>query len=68
MEALIGYLALDMGYLVMEQFVLHIIYPEINEVSKSPVKSYKTMAQEHIQKFYKHLPVYHDYDEQVDEK
>ena len=68
MEALIGYLALDMGYPIMEQFVLDSIYPEINEVSKSPVKSYKTMAQEHIQKFYKHLPVYNDYDEKVDEK
>ncbi len=68
MEALIGYLALDMGYPIMEQFVFDSIYPEIKEVSKSPVKSYKTMAQEHIQKFYKHLPVYHDYNEKVDEK
>lgn len=68
MEALIGYLALDMGYEIMENFVLKVVYPEIKEIAKAPVKSYKTMAQESIQKLYKQLPVYKDSEEKVDDK
>lgn len=68
MEALIGYLALDMWYEVMENFVLKVVYPEIKEIAKTPVKSYKTMAQESIQKIYKQLPVYKDSEEKIDDK
>ena len=68
LEALIGYLALDMGYEFAEQFILTYIYPEINNLSKMPIKSYKTMAQEKIQKFYKQLPNYTDTEEKSDEK
>ena len=68
MEALIWYLALDMGYETMENFVIDVVYPEIKQIAKAPVKSYKTMAQENIQKYYKQLPVYVDCEEKVDEK
>ena len=68
MEALIWYLALDMGYESMENFVIDVVYPEIKQIAKAPVKSYKTMAQENIQKYYKQLPVYVDREEKVDEK
>lgn len=68
LEALIGYLALDMGYAVAEQFVLDTIYPEIKNLSETPIKSYKTMAQEKIQKLYKQLPNYTDSEAECDEK
>lgn len=68
LEAFIGYLALDLGYAVAEQFVLATVYPEIKELSKAPVKSYKTMTQELIQKTYKQLPTYLDSEAEHDEK
>lgn len=52
----------------MENFVLKVVYPEIKEIAKTPVKSYKTMAQESIQKIYKQLPVYKDSEEKIDDK
>lgn len=57
-----------MGYESMENFVIDVVYPEIKQIAKAPVKSYKTMAQENIQKYYKQLPVYVDREEKVDEK
>jgi hypothetical protein len=42
-------LALDIWYDVAEKFVLEYVYTEINNLSIS-VKSYKTTAQESIQK------------------
>lgn len=65
---MIGYLTLDLGYEVAEKFVLEHVYPEITTISKAPIKSYKTMAQEHIQKIYKQLPDYVDTEEQIDDK
>ena len=50
LEALIWYVFLDFWYEVAENFVLKYIYPEITVLSKAPVKSYKTMAQEQVQK------------------
>lgn len=68
LEALIGYLALDMGYEFAEQFILTYVYPEIKNLSQMPIKSYKTMAQEKIQKLYKQLPSYTDTEAESDEK
>lgn len=68
LEALIGYLFVDFGYEVAERFVLRYIYPEIEMISQAPVKSYKTMVQEKIQKNYKKLPTYIDSEEEIDEK
>lgn len=68
LEALIGYLFVDFGYEVAERFVLRYVYPEIEMISQAPVKSYKTMVQEKIQKNYKKLPTYIDSEEEIDEK
>lgn len=68
LEALIGYVFLDFGYEAAEQLVVKYVYPEIETISQAPVKSYKTMVQEKIQKSYKKLPTYIDSEEQVDEK
>ena len=68
LEALIWYIFLDFWYEVAENFVLKYIYPEIKVLSKAPVKSYKTMAQEQVQKLYKVLPTYENIEEKTDEK
>lgn len=67
LESLIWYLALDIGYETAEDFVLRYIYTEINNLSIS-VKSYKTTAQESIQKLYKKIPIYKDSEEEYDDK
>jgi dsRNA-specific ribonuclease len=64
---LIWYLALDIWYDVAENFVLKYVYTEINNLSIS-VKSYKTTAQESIQKIYKRIPIYKDIEEEYDDK
>jgi dsRNA-specific ribonuclease len=46
----------------------HISLVKFRTISKEPVKSYKTMVQEHLQKEYKELPVYKDTEHEVDEK
>jgi len=67
LESLIWYLALDIWYDVAEKFVLEYVYTEINNLSIS-VKSYKTTAQESIQKIYKKIPIYRDIEEEYDDK
>ena len=67
LESLIGYIALDIWYPEAEEFVLNYIYSEIDELSIS-VKSYKTRAQEYIQKMYKKIPIYVDSEEKTDNK
>gem|GEM_PF-278589 len=65
---MIGYLYLDMGFEVAEKFVLENIYPKVKEIAKMPVKSYKTMAQEMVQKVFKVLPTYKNFEKEVDDK
>ena len=65
LEALIGYLYLDMGFDVAEKFVLENIYPKVKEIAKMP---YKTMAQEKVQREYKVLPTYKNFEKEVDNK
>ena len=67
LESLIWYIALDIWYDNAEKFVLEYVYPEINNLSIS-VKSYKTTAQESIQKEYKKIPIYRDIEEEYDDK
>jgi ribonuclease-3 len=67
LESLIWYLALDIWYNVAENFVLKYVYAEIDNLSIS-VKSYKTVAQEKIQKIYKKIPIYRDKEEEYDDK
>lgn len=68
LEALIGYIAIDMGYKMAEEFVLKYVYSEMETLAHISVKSYKTRAQESIQKIYKQLPIYLDYEDQKDIK
>ena len=57
-----------MGFEVAEKFVLENIYPKVKEIAKMPVKSYKTMAQEMVQKVFKVLPTYKNFEKEVDDK
>ncbi|MDR0650902.1 MAG: ribonuclease III [Candidatus Peribacteria bacterium] len=67
-EALLGYLYLDMGEPTVEYFVNKYLYPKIKTISKHPVKSYKTMVQEIIQRETKITPEYFDSEFVVDDK
>jgi ribonuclease-3 len=67
-EALLGYLYLDMGESVVEYLVDKYLYPKIKTISKHPVKSYKTMVQEIVQRETKLTPEYVDSEFSVDER
>ena len=67
-EALIGYLYIDLGSDITEDFIRKYVYSQIDTINKDPVKSYKTMVQELVQKTHKELPVYQDSEEEVDDK
>lgn len=67
-EALIGYLYLDFGIDVVETFIERYVYTKIEHIEKKPVKSYKTMIQEIVQKEHKVVPEYNDSEEQKDER
>ena len=68
LEALIGYLYIDLGIDVTEQFIKTHIYVKLGKIEKNPVKSYKTMVQEIVQKEYKVVPEYKDIEHKKDEK
>jgi len=68
LEALIGYLYIDLGIAVTEQFIHQHIYTKLEQIEKNPVKSYKTMIQEIVQKEHKVVPEYKDIEHIVDEK
>jgi len=68
LEALIGYLYIDLGVDVTEQFIKQHMYSKLEEIEKSPVKSYKTMIQEVVQKEHKVVPEYKDIEHVIDEK
>lgn len=68
LEALIGYLYIDLGIDVTEQFIKTYIYTKLEQIEKKPVKSYKTMIQEIVQKEHKVVPEYKDIEHIVDEK
>jgi len=67
-EALIGFIYIDLGIEPTEAFITDYVYSQIDNINKDPVKSYKTMVQEVVQKKYKQLPVYQDSEDQKDEK
>ncbi|HRX63542.1 MAG TPA: ribonuclease III [Candidatus Absconditabacterales bacterium] len=66
LEALIGYIFVDFGYQQTEEFVQKYVYSMYDKIDKNPVKSYKTMVQEHVQKHYKQIPEYQEVEDQVD--
>ena len=68
LEALIGYLYIDLGVDITEQFIKQHMYSKLEKIEKSPVKSYKTMIQEIVQKEHKIVPEYRDIEHKVDEK
>lgn len=68
MEALLWYIYIDIGVEEVEQCILKYIYNQIDTISKEPIKSYKTMIQEVVQKRYKELPVYKDSESKIDDK
>ncbi|HMS90681.1 MAG TPA: ribonuclease III [Candidatus Absconditabacterales bacterium] len=68
LEALIGYLYIDLGIDVTEQFIKTYVYSKLENIEKHPVKSYKTMIQEIVQKEHKVVPEYKDSEHIVDEK
>lgn len=68
LEALIGYIYIDLGFQATEQFIKTHIYTKLEKIEKSPVKSYKTMIQEIVQKEHKVVPEYKDIEHIVDEK
>lgn len=68
LEALIGYLYIDLGVNITEQFIEKNIYTKLERIEKNPVKSYKTMIQEIVQKEHKVVPEYKDIEEKKDDK
>ena len=68
LEALLGYLYIDLGYDIVQQFIETHVYSKLEQVEKSPVKSYKTTIQEIVQKEHKTIPEYKDIEDITDEK
>jgi len=68
LEALIGYLYIDLGIEAVEQFIETHIYSKLENIEKHPVKSYKTMIQELVQKKHKFVPEYQDIEDKKDDK
>lgn len=66
LEALIGFLYIDLWFEVTERFIQTYIYSKLPTIEKKPVKSYKTMIQEFVQKQYKVIPEYRDKEYQHD--
>lgn len=68
LEALIGYLYIDLWIEVVEEFIKKHIYSKLEKIKEAPVKSYKTMIQEIVQKEHKVVPEYKDIEHKIDEK
>jgi len=69
LEALIGYIYLDLGYDEVEKFIKNTVLKKLPQVGeKVNMKSYKTSLQELIQKKYKTLPTYKDFVNETDER
>jgi dsRNA-specific ribonuclease len=64
----LGYLYLDIGEQEVFKFITKYLYPKIKEIRERPVKSYKTLVQEYIQRETKLTPLYQDYDAIIDDK
>jgi len=60
LEALIWAIYLSLGREEVEKFLKRYLYSELQKIKIDPVKSYKTLVQEYIQKKYKIIPEYRD--------
>ncbi len=69
LEALIGYIYLDLWYEEVEKFIKNTVLKKLPKVGeKVNIKSYKTSLQELIQKKYKTLPTYKDFVNETDDR
>lgn len=68
LEAVIGFIYLDLGYEKALNFVLRYIYPKVQKLSSLTIKSSKSILQELVQKNHKQLPHYKDFDFEIDDK
>jgi len=68
LEALIGYIYIDLWVEKTEKFITKYIYPQIKNIDTKHIKSYKTTIQEIVQKKYKIPPEYKDIENQIDSK
>lgn len=68
LEAIIGYIYIDLWIEEVEEFIMHFIYSKINNIEDVNIKSYKSVFQETVQKIYKEVPEYEDFDYEVDNK
>ncbi len=60
MEALLGYIYLDLGAETVENVIKKYIYSKVEIIQKGQVKSNKTLLQEEVQKIHKNIPLYID--------
>jgi len=67
-EALIWYMFIDLWLVETEKFITKYLYSKIDEIALQPVKSYKTMIQELVQKDHKIIPEYIDTENKKDDK
>jgi len=68
-EAFIAYLYLDLWEQVAKEFIDTRIYSKFSKIrDNGSVKSPKSILQEYVQKRYKIIPVYKDFEEEIDEK
>ena len=67
-EALLGYLYIDFWPDKVLQFVEKYLYPFMDSISTHPVKSYKTLVQELVQRDTKQIPEYRETEAEIDEK
>lgn len=60
MEAILGYIYLDLGVETVEKVIKKYIYSKVEMIQKGQVKSNKTLLQEQVQKIHKNIPLYID--------
>ncbi len=68
-EAFIGYLYIDMWEETVYRFVENVLFkPYIEKINIEELKSYKSKLQEYVQKLYKIVPEYKDFEFEKDKK
>lgn len=68
-EAFIAYLYIDLWEQIARDFIDKYIYSKFSSIQKNgSIKSTKSILQEYVQKKYKTIPEYMDYEEEIDEK
>lgn len=67
-EALVWWIYLDLGWEQAYQFIHTHVYSMIDNINIWPIKSYKSLIQEHVQSQYKVLPEYLDREKSRDDR